>query len=67
MTDQTWTVTLEEDPETGELILPFPPELLAQMGWDCGDAINWDVDQDLGVALLTKTVPNPGVDPLTGK
>lgn len=67
MTEQTWTVTLEEDPDTGDLLLPFPPELLAQMGWDCGDAINWDIDQGLGVAVLTKTVPDPDVDPLTGK
>ena len=51
---QTWQVTLVEDPETGELVLPFPPELLAQMGWDCGDAIQWDVDEDLGMAVLTK-------------
>lgn len=56
MTDaaQTWVVKLEEDPETGEVILPFPPELLAQVGWDFGDTIEWDVDEDLGMAVLTK-------------
>lgn len=56
MTDaaRTWTVELTEDPETGELLLPFPPDLLAQMGWDCGDAIQWDIDEDLGTAVLTK-------------
>lgn len=52
--EKVWTIELIEDPETGEVILPFPPELLAQMGWDCGDAIHWDVDEDLRMAVLTK-------------
>ena len=54
MTDQTWTVTLVEDPETGELLLPFPPDMLSQVGWDFGDEIQWDVDEGLGIAVLTK-------------
>jgi len=34
MTEQKhWTITLEEDPATGELIMPFPPDMLAQVGW----------------------------------
>ena len=37
-----WTVHLEEDPETGELIMPFPPDLLAQVGWDFGDTLIWE-------------------------
>ena len=52
--NNTWTVKLVEDSETGEIILPFPPELLAQMGWDFGDTIQWDLDEDLGMAILTK-------------
>jgi len=39
--DKTWTITLEEDPETGELILPFPPDLLAESGWKEGDTLEW--------------------------
>jgi len=35
----SWTVTLEEDPETGELIMPLPPDLLNQVGWDFGDTL----------------------------
>lgn len=42
---QTWTVTLEEDPETGDLVMPFPPDALAQVGWDFGDTLIWE---DLG-------------------
>ena len=37
-----WTVKLEEDPETGDLILPFNPDILAQMGWDEGDTLIWE-------------------------
>ena len=37
-----YTVKVEEDPDTGDLVLPFPPELLAQMGWDIGDDLLWE-------------------------
>ena len=48
-----WTVHLEEDPETKELIMPFPPDLLSQMGWDFGDTIEWHDNKD-GSFTLTK-------------
>jgi hypothetical protein len=37
-----WTVKLEEDPETGDLILPLTPDILRQMGWDEGDTLLWE-------------------------
>ena len=37
-----YTVSLEEDPETGELILPIPDELLAEIGWNLGDELVWE-------------------------
>jgi hypothetical protein len=36
-----WTVTVEEDPETGELILPLPADLLTTQGWVDGDTLEW--------------------------
>lgn len=42
----TWTVTLETDPKTGELIMPLPVDLLNQMGWDIGDALLWEDNKD---------------------
>ena len=36
-----WTITLEEDPETKELILPFTEEILNTVGWKTGDTIVW--------------------------
>lgn len=50
---EKWTVELVEDPETGELLLPFPPDALAQVGWDFGDTLVWDM-QDDGSVVLTK-------------
>ena len=34
-------VTLEEDPETGDLILPLSDELLEELGWKIGDTLEW--------------------------
>jgi hypothetical protein len=36
-----WTVTVEEDPETGELILPLPSDMLTMQGWGDGDTLEW--------------------------
>ena len=43
---KVWTITLDEDPETGELILPFPPDLLEEAGWKEGDTLTWIDNQD---------------------
>jgi len=43
----TWAVQLEQDLETGELLLPFPPDLLSQMGWAEGTELFW-VDNENG-------------------
>ena len=32
----SWIIGLEEDPETGDLILPLPDELLESQGWKIG-------------------------------
>jgi hypothetical protein len=37
-----WTVVVEEDPESGDLVMPLPPDLLNQMGWDFGDTLVWE-------------------------
>jgi hypothetical protein len=41
-----WTVILEEDPETKELVLPFPIDLLNQMGWSEGTDLFWIDNED---------------------
>lgn len=37
--NKSWVVTVEEDPATGDLILPIPQDLLNQVGWDFGDTV----------------------------
>ena len=40
--DNTWVVTVQENNETKELFLQFPPDALDQVGWDTGDTIIWE-------------------------
>ena len=53
MANKSWTVTLEEDPETGDLILPFTTEMLADVGWREGDVLEW-IDNKDGTWSLAK-------------
>jgi hypothetical protein len=46
-------VNLEEDPETGELVLPFPADLLSQMGWHEGTELLWH-DNENGTFTITE-------------
>ena len=48
-----WTVTIEEDPYTGDLILPLPDEVLKLQGWVEGDTLVWK-DQGNGSWSLEK-------------
>lgn len=41
-----WTVTVELDTETGELIIPLPKELLEYKGWVEDDEFEWIDNQD---------------------
>jgi len=52
MNEKSWTVTLEEDKETNELILPFPEDLLTEMNWKEGDVLVWNVVD--GFVVITK-------------
>ena len=33
---------IELDPKTGEMILPFPEELIDALGWRVGDQLIWE-------------------------
>lgn len=41
-----WTITVEEDPENGDAILPLPQEMLDQVGWVEGDTLEWSDNKD---------------------
>jgi bifunctional DNA-binding transcriptional regulator/antitoxin component of YhaV-PrlF toxin-antitoxin module len=52
---KSWTLTVEQDPETGELVLPFTDEILAELGWKEGDVLEW-IDNKDGSWSLEKKV-----------
>ena len=41
--DIRYEVITQEDPETGDLILPIPPPILEAMGWKEGDNLDFEV------------------------
>lgn len=44
---KSWTVEVLEDPEfPGELVLPFPEDLLTAAGWAVGDILDWQDNND---------------------
>ena len=48
-------IQLELNPETGELILPLPDDLCAQLGWVIGTKLNW-IDNEDGTYSLKEKV-----------
>ena len=48
-----WTIPVKEDPETGEMLIEFPDDILAAVGWKAGDSIKWDIQAD-GTCILTR-------------
>jgi hypothetical protein len=47
-------VNLQQDPDTGELILPIPSDLLSQMGWIEGTELFWIDNEDGTYSLKEK-------------
>jgi hypothetical protein len=48
-----YEVITQEDPESGDLILPIPQPLLDQLGFKEGDELTFDLRKD-GSILITK-------------
>jgi hypothetical protein len=55
-TETHWIVELEEDPETGDLVMPLPPAMLEALGWKIGDDLTWNIDKTTKEVSLTKSV-----------
>ena len=49
----SYLVTLETDPETGDLVLPLPEKLMEETGWKTGDTLDWKDNGD-GTFSMTK-------------
>ena len=43
---KTWTVPVEEDPETKELVLPVSDEIMEELGWEFGDTVEFIDNKD---------------------
>lgn len=54
ITPTTWIVDVQEDPETGDLFMELPPELLASQGWVEGTVLTWGVDENGDTSLRKK-------------
>ena len=53
---KSWTLVVEEDPQTGDSVLTFPEDLLEQAGWREGDLIEWIDCEDGSWQLRKKSV-----------
>jgi hypothetical protein len=51
--DIRYEVITQEDPETGDLLIPMPPHLLREMGWKEGDQLDFQLD-DKGKIIVKK-------------
>lgn len=54
---KSWTITTEEDPVTGEVILPLPDDLMEFQGWRNGDTLEW-IENDDGSWIIRKILTN---------
>jgi hypothetical protein len=60
MNQNTWTVKLEKDPTTEELLLPIPTEVLSQLGWSEGTDLWWEFEDD---KIVLKEITNETSEP----
>lgn len=58
----SWEVVLEED-TNGEIILPFPPELIRKYNWLEGDQLEFEIkDKHVVITNLTAKTRNSSTD-----
>jgi hypothetical protein len=52
--NKSYILSVEEDPEDPEsLLLNFPDEILESVGWNVGDVLVWNIEDD-GTIILKK-------------
>ena len=52
--ESSWKLDITEDPESGELILPLPADLLERAGWALSDTLVWHLDEVTQQCTITK-------------
>lgn len=58
---KTWVLDVQEDPDTGDAIIQFPEDFLAETNWREGDTLHW-IDNKDGSWTLTKQVPDVTIE-----
>ena len=48
-----YEVITQEDPETGDILIPLPPQMLRELGWKEGDEIDFQLDEN-GKIIIKK-------------
>lgn len=48
-----YEVIVQEDPETGELLIPLPSEVMSQLGWKENDQFDFGKDEEDNI-IITK-------------
>lgn len=43
---KNYVLDVQEDPETGDLILEFPDSMMEEAGWTVGDTLEWIDNKD---------------------
>lgn len=54
MANTVWFGEVDEDPETGNLYMTIPMELIKALGWEFGDKLSWKVEPEGDVSLAKK-------------
>ena len=50
----SFEVITQEDPETGDMLIPLPPQLLKDLGWKEGDEIDFSIDENGRIIVQKK-------------
>ena len=53
-TNIRYEVITQEDPETGDLIIPIPPQVLEDLGWKEGDQVAFEIAKDGKIYIKKK-------------
>jgi|GEM_PF-5153980 len=51
-----FTAYFEQDPDSEDLLLPFPPEFILKMGWDEETELEWELTDEHHIILREKNV-----------
>ena len=55
----SWTIEVQENGKTKELVIEFPKDALDQVGWDEGDTLIWE-ELDHGAWSIRKKEEDDG-------